>query len=214
MRIYLCGHGNHHMENGFFTLPEATTVTFYTLPFKLVNQNDTQAIVGGEVNLRAVRVIEGLQSCPNLTLTCDSDKDAILTRMAFKENPNRATSKLFFINNFITGPGEDSDASMTLKEIVASAPGNDFVWSCCYHVPLKKTLLGAKHGMNSTQYIAGGEMHGKKARQGVVDFDINKGDLANEVRRMLGKTIKELPTKAALKELERIDSPFGLPSRF
>jgi hypothetical protein len=34
-----------------------------------------------------------------------------------------------------------------------------------------------------------------------------------DIRALLGKTIKELPQKAALEALRKIDSPQGLPAR-
>src|SRR4051794_33662074 len=138
MRIYLCGHGNHHLENGFFSMPKNTSVTFFTMPFKLVHQTDTQSLVAGK-DMTPDRVVEEYRSCPNLTLTCDSDKDKILTYMAWKDNPDRENTKLFSINDLIEGSGDESEASLTLKEIVEAAPGNNFIWCCCYHVPLKKT---------------------------------------------------------------------------
>jgi len=213
MRVYLCGHGNHHLEDGFFSLPKNTTVTFYTMPFKLVHQADTQAIVGGK-DMTPDRVIGEYKSCPNLTLTCDSDKDKILTFMAWKDNPDRENTKIFSINSLIDGPGEDSDMSMTLKEIVTAAPGNDYVWCCCYHIPLKKTLLGAKYGMNVNQYIKGGSLYDNKVRFGAVGgVDVNTGNLVAQVRQLLGKTPRELTQKAALAHLNKLDSPQGLPAR-
>jgi len=213
MRIYLCGHGNHHLVNGFFTLPRDTTVTFYTMPFKLIHQGDTQSIVAGKA-MTPDRIVEPLRSCPNLTLSCDSDKDKILTHQAWKDNPDRANTKLFSVNELIKGAGEDSEMSMTLKEIVEAAPGHDYVWCCCYHIPLAKTLLGAKYGMNVNQYVKGGDLYDNKVRFGAVGgIDINTGSLVQQVRAELRMTAKELPQKAALKALHKMDSPQGLPAR-
>jgi hypothetical protein len=213
MKIYLCGHGNHHMENGFFTLPKGTTVTFYTLAAKLIHQKDTEAIVTGKADLTAARVVEEFRSCPNLTLTCDSEKDKNATLVAFKDNPNRDNCKLFFVNDLVKGAGDDSQLSVNLKEIVEASPGHDFIWACCYHIPLQKTLLGSKYGMNVIQYIPGGEMHKAKTKKGGGDLEINRGDLVLQIRALLKKNARELNTKDALAYLDKLDSPSGLPQR-
>jgi len=215
MKIYLCGHGNHHIsKNGYFTLPRGTTVTIYTLAAKLMHQKDVQSIVAGNPSMTPARVIEGLRLCPNLTLSTDSPNDKKATEGAFKNHPDKDNCKLFFVNDLIEPADEEDEPSMTLKEIVELAPDNDYIWTCCYNVPFRNnTVLGAKYGMNVLQYVRGGEMHRTKAERGVGDFEINRGDSVNRAREMLRMQGKPTTSKAVTDYVNKLDSPMGLPAR-
>ena len=215
MKIFLCGHGNHHIsKNGYFTLPGNTTVTIYTLAAKLMHQKDVQSIVAGNPAMTPARVIEERRLCPNLTLSTDTPSDKRATESAFKNNPDKDNCKLFFINDLIEPADEDDEPSMTLKEIVELAPGNDFVWTCCYNIPFRNnTVLGAKYGMNVLQYVHGGEMHRTKTASGVGQFEINRGDVINRAREMLKMQGKPTTPKAVAAYIGKLDSPTGLPAR-
>lgn len=214
MKIYLCGHGNHHIaRDGFFTLPRNTTVTIYTLPAKLLHQQDVQSIVAGKPNLTPARVIEGLKLCPNLTLSTDSASDKKATESAFKNHPDPANSKLFFVNDVLQPASEEDEPSMTLQQIVEAAPGNDFVWTCCYNIPLRRTVLGIKYGMNVLQYVRGSDLHTRKAQSGVQDFEFNRGDLVLQARAMLRQQGKPTTPKDVNQYIAKLDSPAGLPAR-
>jgi len=221
MTIYLCGHGNHYIKkHGFFTLPRYTTVTFYTLPGKTLHQKDAQNIVSDQPWLKPVRIAEGLTTCPNMTLSCDTPSDRKATEMAFANN-KRPGAKLFFANDFeppkvvkTPKPGEDieeedeEEFGMTLEDIIKLAPGHDYVWSCCYHIPLRKTPLGAKYGMNVNQYLEGGQLHTEKTRRfgAIGQFDINHGDVAVYVRQYLKKTASEMKMDAVKNYLNRLEN--------
>lgn len=195
MKFYLCGHGNHHIRtNGFFSLPADTTVTIYTLPARLLHQKDVEAIVSGKPNLRPQRVIEGMGTCPNLTLSTDSESDKKATEGAFRNHPEKDSCKLFFVNDVKKPVGEDDEPSMTLKEIVEAYPGNDFVWTCCYNIPLRQTPLGAKYGMNVIQYVEGGAMRESKVAAGGSGFELNRGDMVTLARAYLQS--RKLPSAA------------------
>ena len=214
VKIYLCGHGNHHIgQNGFFTLPKDTTVTIYTLPAKLLHQKDVQSIVAGKPGLTPARIVEGLGNCPNLTLSTDSESDKKATESAFKNHPDKDNCKLFFVNDLIKPKSEEDEPSMTLKEIVETSPGNDFVWTCCYNIPLRNTVLGTKYGMNVLQYVRGGDMHVAKTERGIHDFEVNHGDLVVRARAVLKMQGKPSTGKDVTEYVKKLDSPMGLPSR-
>jgi hypothetical protein len=54
---------------------------------------------------------------------------------------------------------EEDEFPAKLKDIVEAAPGNDFVWSCCYCVPALKntTLRGWRFGINQQQFLPGSD---------------------------------------------------------
>lgn len=226
MKIYLCGHGNHRIQdNGFFTLPRGTSVTIYTLAGKLMHQKDVQNIVSGRAGMEPMRVISAFGACPNLTLSIDDDNDKKATEKAFLLNPDQAGSRLFFVNDVKKPAHEDDEPSMTLKEIVDLFPGSDFVWTCCYNITFKNlTPLGARYGVNVIQYVPGGDMHAAKVRTAnrieserrLENFEINRGDAIFRARALMTRfdpTAKVPTNKQAQAFLDKLDSPAGLPSR-
>jgi hypothetical protein len=72
--IYLCGHGIHDFDNGWFKLPENTTVTFYTLHGKVMQNGDALRLLTGEHTDAPERVIVGGESCPNMTLLTENSQ--------------------------------------------------------------------------------------------------------------------------------------------
>jgi hypothetical protein len=163
MKVFLCGHGSHRLEDGFFTLPRGTTVTFYHDAAKLMFQEDVQRIVSGTITAEPARVVEPYKSCPNMTLGEDSPEMVKPTALALGRNPDRPNCRIFTLNSlpeYDRLPTDDEGAYMKLKDIVEAAPGNDFVWTCCYNLPgiykRGSSLRGWKMGVNQMQYLEGG----------------------------------------------------------
>jgi hypothetical protein len=146
LKIYLCGHGGHDFNNGFFKLPENTSVTFYTTYGKSMYDYEALAILRGS-NPPPSRVITGGQSCPNMTLSPENSKKA-------QEN-NEETAAI------CRAKGHDMvqvNGNETLQEIIQQrGPGYNYIWTCCYSYSNlgRISTSKAETGMNTAESLEG-----------------------------------------------------------
>lgn len=142
MKYFLTGHGGWTPEDGFFSLPTGTTVTFYTDNAKLMISSDVYKILEGSYKGEPVQVIEQLKMCQNMTLYPDDDSEIPPTVAAINRNPLGAKCDALNV-----------DAPTKLKDIVAAFPGSDFVWACCRDLSLKPAgnNIARDAGVNAVQ---------------------------------------------------------------
>lgn len=142
--IFICGHGSYVLGaiptqpgSDWFKIPKYTSVVFYGSQGYGIKQDkgDGSFIINAEdiianhgvkgKQLPIDRDIEANKTCPSPTLTPENDSSDIAgSKQALKRNPNAAKCRILNCNKF----GKDR---LTLKEIVAALPGNEFVWCCC-----------------------------------------------------------------------------------
>jgi hypothetical protein len=142
MKYFLTGHGGWTPADGFFSLPSATTVTFYTENAKLMLASDVYQIVEGVYRQEPSHVIQPFHNCQNMTLYPDDDGEIQPTLAALSKNPNGAGCDVIRVT-----------APMKLKDIVAAFPASDFVWACCRDLSLRPAgnNIARDAGVNAAQ---------------------------------------------------------------
>ena len=142
MKYFLTGHGGWTPSDGFFSLPSATTVTFYTENAKLMLASDVYKIVEGSYQQKPSQIIQPFNSCQNMTLYPDDDEEIPPTIAALNRNP---------LGDKCDGLSVGSPTK--LKDIVEAYPGCDFVWACCRDLSLKPAgnNIARDAGVNAAQ---------------------------------------------------------------
>lgn len=138
--VYLVGHGVFYVSDGSFTVPENTTVRFFTIPGRGMQSGDSLGIVGGTLRPFAEQVFEAGELCPNMTLEPERDDDPMPRSSGGKKHPNwNSAQKLKAQNDRYAAiarqRADDSlqvDADTSLADIVRERPGHDYCWTCCY----------------------------------------------------------------------------------
>jgi hypothetical protein len=142
--IYICGHGMHHLKDGFYPVPPNSTLTFHTNWGIGTGPKTVGTIVaGGQVPVNRELVA---QLGPNLSVFPDDLELVKPTFEALARNPARGDSYVFNCNYFVPWSlkrrefkGKPSPY-VTLGEIFEVIHrGNRFVWACCQDLDLKKT---------------------------------------------------------------------------
>jgi hypothetical protein len=128
MRIFLTGHGGWVPNNGFFSLPAATRVVFYTENAKHMLASDVRLIVGGKYPHAPNQVVESFMSCQDMTLYPDDDSETANTLAALRGNPDCEHCDVIGV-----------PVPTQMRKIVNAYPGHEFVWACCRDLSLSST---------------------------------------------------------------------------
>jgi hypothetical protein len=157
MKVFLTGHGGHKPDDGFFNMPRATSMLFYTMHAKLMLASDVYKVVEGSFTGEPHQIIGEYKSCPNMTLYKDDDKFLAPTNDALKRNPDKNNCRV--LNANILG-----EPSIKLKDLLSAIPPDiqcEFHWCCCRDLSLKSTARGGHgslattSGMNAAQELSG-----------------------------------------------------------
>jgi hypothetical protein len=83
--IFLCGHGQHTLKDGYVTVPPATSINFYQTYGMCLNAISVPDIIAGLEDhwLQPERTFRAGQSCPNMTLFED-DRHLLPTDQALQ----------------------------------------------------------------------------------------------------------------------------------
>ena len=159
--IFMCGHGNYAVNNGYFTLPKGCSLEFVVNHAKLLPTDDMYKVCEGTYGAASDRTIGEFGTAPNMTWTADEAYKIDICRKKLQANPKVKLGAAIFPNDYA---GQlDGSQAITLKQwftvnaeairnTVASYGNVHFVWNCCSALSLKASNQGADIGMNAGQF--------------------------------------------------------------
>lgn len=162
-RIFLCGHGEHHFEDGYTMVPPGTSVNFYQTYGMSLQSPWVNQIIRGLADdhwLKPERTFRGGQLCPNLTLFADDPEELVTAEQALearaKSFPQANSAEYLFNANQFTNTRimEFTDPAgvtgqrnvLNLEEIFAKLPGHQFEWLCCQVIKWKHKVMPEDEG--------------------------------------------------------------------
>lgn len=153
--IYLGGHGEWNMSDGYVELPKGCSISFYTEFSKNMFTSDMKDIIKGKFKGSVKSKIEQYKTCNNYTLHPDPANCTECRQILSDRNDSNLALVMFA-----------GGRAWTLKEIFAWATEErlavDFIWCACRFTGLKD---------------AGGKAVGVNAAQGTWGDRDNQGKL-------------------------------------
>ena len=170
--VYLAGHGSWDIKtNGFATVPNGVSVTFYTESMKNLFTSDMFAIISGTYTGEVKQVFEPGSQVPNYTLHPDTTNEArcrhLLKTRVDKARTDAGVAPKLGLMMPIAG-----QTSTLGKLLSIMQPGTNVVWCACRYTELKD-VGGKSVGVNGAQGTYGNR--DKQGKLGRGDIYFNPG---------------------------------------
>ncbi len=135
MTIFLCGHGNWHLKDGFTVVPANTKVTFYTKNAKTLWIQEAYKVLNGTTQFTEndLDVYGPHSSVPDMTLSAVSAQQRSEFELHAKGRPGNW-------DQIFADPGHPKKLSTIMG--LHTMQGNDLVWLACREVNFNRVLQG------------------------------------------------------------------------